>query len=170
MSIEWISVLIVVGMLVLMAMGLPLAWSIGAVAVGLVFYQFDPSVMMMLVSRVFDMSMNYTLMSVPLFVLMAGLLQRSGVADQLFRVGDWIYRSTLTTLLGSILLSGAIEAAIVYAAIRFFIYDSPEFDERTDGTEEWHSSDSARRPAGPPSPTADRSSHATIVATSSTRP
>ena len=52
--------------------------------------KFDPSVMMMLVSRVFDMSMNYTLMSVPLFVLMAGLLQRAGIADQLFRaVNVW---------------------------------------------------------------------------------
>ena len=33
MSIEWISILIVVGMVGLMALGLPLAWSIGAVAV-----------------------------------------------------------------------------------------------------------------------------------------
>lgn len=90
MSIEWISILIVLGMVGLMALGLPLAWSIGAVAVSLVLMKFDPSVMMMLVSRVFDMSMNYTLMSVPLFVLMAGLLQRAGIADQLFRaVNVW---------------------------------------------------------------------------------
>ncbi len=90
MSIEWISIVIVVAMVGLMAMGLPLAWSIGAVAVGLVLFKFDPSVMFMLVSRVFDMSMNYTLMSVPLFVLMAGLLQRAGIADQLFRaVNVW---------------------------------------------------------------------------------
>jgi tripartite ATP-independent transporter DctM subunit len=84
-SIEWISIVIVVAMVGLMAMGLPLAWSIGAVAVGLVLFKFDPSVMFMLVSRVF-----YTLMSVPLFVLMAGLLQRAGIADQLFRaVNVW---------------------------------------------------------------------------------
>lgn len=90
MSIEWVSVLIVVCMLGLMVLGLPLAWSIGAVAVGLVLLMFDPQVMVMLVSRVFDMSLNYTLMSVPLFVLMAGILQRSGVADQLFRaVNVW---------------------------------------------------------------------------------
>jgi tripartite ATP-independent transporter DctM subunit len=84
MSIELISILIVVSMLGLMLLGLPLAWSIGAVAVGLVLYQFEPSVMLMLVARVFDMSLNYTLLAVPLFVLMAGILQRSGVAEQLF--------------------------------------------------------------------------------------
>jgi tripartite ATP-independent transporter DctM subunit len=112
-SIEWISILIVFGMLVLMAMGLPLAWSIGAVAVALVFYLFDPSVMMMLVSRVFDMSMNYTLMSVPLFVLMAGLLQRSGVADQLFRaVNVWAGGLRGGIAIGTI-IANAIMASMV---------------------------------------------------------
>jgi len=84
MSIELISILIVLAMLVLMALGLPLAWSIGAVAVALTLYLFEPGVLMMLVARVFDMSLNYTLMAVPLFVLMAGILQRSGVAEDLF--------------------------------------------------------------------------------------
>jgi len=84
MSIELLSILIVVAMLALMLLGLPLAWSIGAVAVGLVLYQFEPSVMMMLVARVMDMSLNYTLLAVPLFVLMAAVLQRSGVAEELF--------------------------------------------------------------------------------------
>jgi tripartite ATP-independent transporter DctM subunit len=84
MSIELLSILIVAAMLALMLLGLPLAWSIGAVAVGLVLYQFEPSVMMMLVARVMDMSLNYTLLAVPLFVLMAGVLQRSGVAEELF--------------------------------------------------------------------------------------
>jgi tripartite ATP-independent transporter DctM subunit len=84
MSIELLSILIVAAMLALMLLGLPLAWSIGAVAVGLVLYKFEPSVMMMLVARVMDMSLNYTLLAVPLFVLMAGILQRSGVAEELF--------------------------------------------------------------------------------------
>ena len=84
MSIELLSILIVAAMLALMLLGLPLAWSIGAVAVGLVLYRFEPSVMMMLVARVMDMSLNYTLLAVPLFVLMAAVLQRSGVAEELF--------------------------------------------------------------------------------------
>src|SRR4030042_1671784 len=85
MSIELISILIVLGMIALMVLGLPLAWSIGAVAVVLTLSKFDPQVMVMLVSRVFDMSLNYTLMTVPLFVLMAAILQRAGVAEQLFQ-------------------------------------------------------------------------------------
>ncbi len=113
MSIEWISVLIIVGMLGLMALGLPLAWSIGAVAVTLVLCKFDPSVMVMLVSRVFDMSLNYTLMSVPLFVLMAGILQRSGVAQQLFRaVNVWAGGVRGGIAIGTI-IANAIMASMV---------------------------------------------------------
>jgi TRAP-type mannitol/chloroaromatic compound transport system permease large subunit len=112
-SIEWISILIVVTMVGLMAMGLPLAWSIGATAVGLVLLKFDPSVMFMLVSRVFDMSMNYTLMSVPLFVLMAGLLQRAGIADQLFRaVNVWAGGLRGGIAIGTI-IANAIMASMV---------------------------------------------------------
>ncbi len=113
MSIEWISILIVVSMLGLMVLGLPLAWSIGAVAVGLVLLMFDPQVMVMLVSRVFDMSLNYTLMSVPLFVLMAGILQRSGVADQLFRaVNVWAGGLRGGLAIGTI-IANAIMASMV---------------------------------------------------------
>src|SRR5512147_1342872 len=100
-------------MIGLMAMGLPLAWSIGSVAVGLVLLKFDPSVMMMLVSRVFDMSLNYTLMSVPLFVLMAGLLQRAGIADQLFRaVNVWAGGVRGGIAIGTI-IANAIMASMV---------------------------------------------------------
>jgi tripartite ATP-independent transporter DctM subunit len=113
MSIEWVSILIIAGMLGLMALGLPLAWSIGAVAVTLVLCKFDPSVMVMLISRVFDMSLNYTLMSVPLFVLMAGILQRSGVAQQLFRaVNVWAGGVRGGIAIGTI-IANAIMASMV---------------------------------------------------------
>ena len=52
---------------------------------------------------------------------------------QVFHVQEWLYRGTVPLVLASFFIVGAIEAFIVYAAVRFFIYDSPEFDERTDG-------------------------------------
>jgi RsiW-degrading membrane proteinase PrsW (M82 family) len=55
------------------------------------------------------------------------------LTSQLLHVSDWLYRDTLTTWLGSIGLSGAVEAFLIYAVVRYFIFDSPEFDERTDG-------------------------------------
>jgi len=70
-----------------------------------------------------------------MFVIGLALAGAIGIpaTEQLFRVQNWLYRDTLTTILGSIFLIGAVEAFLVYATVRYFIFDSPEFDERTDG-------------------------------------
>jgi tripartite ATP-independent transporter DctM subunit len=74
---------------------------------------FDPGVLVMLVSRVFDMSLNYTLMAVPLFVLMAAILQRSGIADELFKaVHVWAGGLRGGLAVGTI-IANAIMASIV---------------------------------------------------------
>jgi tripartite ATP-independent transporter DctM subunit len=113
MSIELISIVIVLSMIGLMVLGLPLAWSIGAVAVALTLIMFDLQIMVMLVSRVFDMSLNYTLMAVPLFVLMAAILQRAGVAEQLFQaVHVWAGGLRGGLAIGTI-IANAIMASIV---------------------------------------------------------
>jgi hypothetical protein len=44
-----------------------------------------------------------------------------------------LYRDSLTTFVGSVFLIGGVEAFIVYATVRYFIFYSPEFDERSDG-------------------------------------
>jgi RsiW-degrading membrane proteinase PrsW (M82 family) len=70
-------------------------------------------------------------------VFIAGVALAGGIGipltDELLRVPDWLYRDPRTTILGAIFVLGSIEAFIVYAAVRLFIYDSPEFDERVDG-------------------------------------
>ena len=53
--------------------------------------------------------------------------------NNLFRVGHWLYTDTLTTILGSILVVGFAQEFLKYAAVRFSIYNSGEFDEPTDG-------------------------------------
>jgi RsiW-degrading membrane proteinase PrsW (M82 family) len=54
------------------------------------------------------------------------------LTNNVFHVQDWLYRDTASTILGSI-LNGSIEIFIIYAVVRYFIFDTPEFDERTDG-------------------------------------
>ena len=53
--------------------------------------------------------------------------------DSVFRVGHWLYTDTLTTILGSILVVGFTQEFLKYAALRFSVYNSSEFDEPTDG-------------------------------------
>jgi len=87
MSIITLSLLLVGILFFLLIIGLPLAWSLGGTAMVVCLVAFDGNIgiITMQVSRIFDMAQSYSLMAVPLFVMMASLLQRSGVAEQLFR-------------------------------------------------------------------------------------
>lgn len=55
------------------------------------------------------------------------------VVENLFRVSHWIYSSTLATILGGILVVGFTQEFLKYAAVRYSIYHTDEFDEPTDG-------------------------------------
>jgi len=72
---------------------------------------------------------------VRMFVIGLALAGAIGIplTDQLFAVQTWLYRDTLTTWVGSIFITGGVAAFIIYATVRYFMFDEPEFDERTDG-------------------------------------
>jgi RsiW-degrading membrane proteinase PrsW (M82 family) len=55
------------------------------------------------------------------------------LVENVFRVSHWIYTNTLATILGGILVVGFTQEFLKYAAVRYSIYHSDEFDEATDG-------------------------------------
>ncbi len=70
-----------------------------------------------------------------MFVIGLALAGALGIplTNEVFRTQEWLFRDLGSALIGSIFLRGAIETFILYATVRYFIFDSPEFDERTDG-------------------------------------
>ncbi len=113
MSIEWITLLMLVCFMTLLAAGLPLAFATGAVAVIFALGLFGVSSLNLIVSRVFTLMGNYVLVSVPLFILMACVLERAGVAEDLFRaVHVWSGRLR-GGLAVAVIISCAIMAAMV---------------------------------------------------------
>ena len=113
MSIEWITFLMLVCFMAILAAGLPLAFATGAVAVIFALGLFGPSALNLIVSRVFTLMGNYVLVSVPLFILMACVLERAGVAEDLFRaVHVWSGRLR-GGLAVAVIVSCAIMAAMV---------------------------------------------------------
>lgn len=121
MSIELITLLIVVTFIVLLMAGLPLAWTMGATAVIFTFILFNPSVMLMVVSRIYSLMLNYAFVAVPLFVFMAAVLQSAGIAEQLFRAihvwsGNMRGGMAIGTIISCVLMAamvGIIGAEIV---------------------------------------------------------
>ena len=69
------------------------------------------------------------------FLLGAILAAAVGVPliENVFRISHWIHTSTLATILGGILVVGFTQEFLKYAAVRYSIYHSDEFDEPTDG-------------------------------------
>ena len=84
MSIEWITILMFGGLVVLLALGVPLAFSTGLIAVVAALSLFGVDSLQLIASRIFSFMGEYVLVSVPMFIMMASLMERSGVAKDLF--------------------------------------------------------------------------------------
>ena len=97
------------GLLVLgLFMGHPLAFVLGGAAVAGAFLAGKPLVLGIVINRIFgDVLDNYTLIAIPLFVLMARFLSDSGVTDQMF--------GSLRLLMSNI--RGGLALAVVFISI-----------------------------------------------------
>ena len=84
MGIETITILIIAVMLAFMLLGVPLAWTTMALAVGCTLIWLGPAGLPLVASRVYGFINEYVLVAVPLFVFMACVLERSGVAHDLY--------------------------------------------------------------------------------------
>ena len=85
MDIGLLTLVIVGAIAVLLVMGLPLAFVTGAVAVTLGLLKFGPDVLGLIASRIYSFMNEYVLVAVPMFILMASLMERTGVARDLYR-------------------------------------------------------------------------------------
>jgi tripartite ATP-independent transporter DctM subunit len=86
MSIELVSTLMAGAFVLLLLLGIPLAFAAGTVAVVFALVLYGVPGLTLVTSRVFTLLGNSVLVSVPLFVFMACLLERAGIADDIFRV------------------------------------------------------------------------------------
>jgi tripartite ATP-independent transporter DctM subunit len=84
LGIELITVLMVATMVVLMIIGMPLAFVTGFVAVVFCLIFRDFNSLVIVASRTYGFVNTYVLVAVPMFILMASILERSGVAHDLY--------------------------------------------------------------------------------------
>ena len=85
MDIGTLSLLIVLAMVGLLMIGVPLAFVSGAIAVVLAVTHFGAGGLFILGSRTAEFLGSFALVAVPMFVLMASIMERSGVARDLYR-------------------------------------------------------------------------------------
>lgn len=131
MDIGTISMILLAGMLMLLAIGMPLGFASGFLAVLVMVLKFEPTLitdplsfgsgiltrnfgsgpMNILAQRLYGITTNYVLISVPLFIFMATLLERSGIARDMYSsLSVWMSRTR-----GGIAVVTAIMAIVMAA-------------------------------------------------------
>lgn len=83
-GIEYGTYLLVACIFLLLLTGQPLAWVTGLVALIFTFGWFGGNALPLVTSRIFGFITEYSLVAIPMFILMAALLDRSGIAKDLF--------------------------------------------------------------------------------------
>ncbi|MGB2814774.1 MAG: TRAP transporter large permease subunit [Dehalococcoidales bacterium] len=120
LSPEFLTFLMMGGVLVGVLTGFPIGIVIGALAIIVGFFQFGTAVGQIIYPRVFSLMINYTILAVPMFVFMGAMLERSGITEKLF---DALYLwlgglrgglAIVTVLVGTIMAAcvGIIAASI----------------------------------------------------------
>ncbi|MDX1541971.1 MAG: TRAP transporter large permease subunit, partial [Geminicoccaceae bacterium] len=84
MGIETITVLMVATLLGLLVIGVPMVFALGITAVGFAYAFFGWNALQLITSRIYGFVNVYVLIAVPMFLLMATIMDRSGVARDLY--------------------------------------------------------------------------------------
>ena len=150
MDISTISIILLIGMLVLLAIGMPLGFPSGFLATVVLVLKFEPTLLTdpfvhglnfaewkagegtltrtfgagplnILAQRLYGIMTNYVLISVPLFIFMATLLERSGIARDMYStLSIWMNRTrggiaVVTALMAVVMaaMSGIIGGEVV---------------------------------------------------------
>lgn len=86
MSPEFLTLLMFGTFFLMLALGVPLAWTTGGVGIAFAFLMWGSNSLSLVVLRVWDVMGSFSLLAAPLFVLMGNLLLASDISNDLFRV------------------------------------------------------------------------------------
>ncbi len=84
MDIGTLSLLLLIGIFVLLAIGVPLGFATGLLGAIIIFSNFGMPGLGLVMQRVYDLAITYSIIAVPLFIVMASLLERSGIAKDMY--------------------------------------------------------------------------------------
>lgn len=113
MSIELLTLLLFGSMTLLLMLGMPLAFATGGLAVIFAVFLLDLPGMMFITNRVWYMMNSFAMLAVPMFIFMALMLDRSGIAADLYQtIYQWIGR-----LRGGLAIATVIACSLMAAMV-----------------------------------------------------
>ena len=119
-SVATLSLILLLGMFFLLAIGMPLGFASAFLAVAVLVMKFGPELLFgnfgkgplsVIAQAIYRQMTNYVLISIPLFIFMAALLERSGIARDMYNsLNVWLSRTR-----GGIAIVTSIMAVIMAA-------------------------------------------------------
>lgn len=112
MSSEYISLFMFLAVIISILAGFPVAFSLLGVSLLFGVYAFGDAVAAMLIRRIFNTAGNYVLAAVPFFVFMGVMMERAGMAENIFHaIRMWIGKLRGGLGVTTILLATVIAAS-----------------------------------------------------------
>ncbi|WP_223246926.1 TRAP transporter large permease [Sulfuriferula thiophila] len=116
MSMEWMAPAMFAGLVIVLLMGYPVAFSLAAngllfAIIGIQSGYFDMSLMQALPERVLGIMANQTLLAIPFFTFMGLILERSGMAEELLDSVGQLFGAIRGGLAYAVIFVGALLAA-----------------------------------------------------------
>lgn len=113
---DWLGPTMFLGALVILGIGYPVAFSLGATAIvfgiiGVSLGIFDPIIIRAMPSRIFNVMSNYTLLAIPYFIFLGSMLEKSGLAEDLLDTMGILFGPIRGGLAISVVVVGALLAA-----------------------------------------------------------
>lgn len=84
MNIGLITVVMFGSIFVLLALGVPIGFALGAIAVAATYFLSGPQTLLTIVFSTFSIMWQILFMTIPLFILMGAILEKSGIAENLY--------------------------------------------------------------------------------------
>lgn len=84
MDVGTLSLLLLAGIFVFLVMGVPLGFATGLLGAAVIWHNFGMPGLGLVLQRVYDLAITYAIIAVPLFIVMASLLERSGIARDMY--------------------------------------------------------------------------------------
>lgn len=120
MSSTAILILMFGGLTLFMMTGLPIAFVLGGLSLLITVLFWNPQAVIILVLQIFDTMKSEALLAIPLYILMAALLSRSGVIEKLYRAMElWFGRLRGGLAVGTVVICVIMAAmtGVVGAAV-----------------------------------------------------
>ncbi len=113
---DWLGPTMFLGALVILGIGYPVAFSLGATAIvfgiiGVSLGIFDPIIIRAMPSRIFNVMSNYTLLAIPYFIFLGSMLEKSGLAEDLLDTMGILFGPIRGGLAIAVVVVGALLAA-----------------------------------------------------------